>query len=497
MYSSGYSPVFKGSPASQKKMQYRSKGKSCGYYMRIVFFFSSLIQSLIIVSLVLFLYYGKTQDSASTSRIQDLEESFSRLSIENVLLKGQRKNLTNLLNATLIEKARNDWDLAEFRIHANISWFFINRTEEEKKQCSEELKLCKNQCLYGPRIQTYSLQGNCGHSTEQLKAKLELVESNFTQTINILKREMGQTVKERDNFNLEAIRLRREKSSYKMEVEFCKQKCKDDFSQSLSGISNVSKAFLGKIDSLFPSHIAFQITCPKQREHLEQIRTNCTRLSMEVEERFQHYLNNVGEQVSIIQAESSHLKAENILLSEDFRRCSTNRTGLIEEHTQNLNKLQKKHDQDKEKLLMDKIGLNEAIVVLNNNVKYLSNLIDQLKEENKKLNMSCSTKTGLHVPSGGSPYGTEAQVAPLDQYYIGQYHLVPVLQVPHQAQVAPLDQYYIGQYHLVPVLQVPHQGRTSGHGGGSISVSQHLKNLQRIINPSGSEEKQDLSRMLG
>lgn len=126
MYSSGYSQVSKPSPAAQKRMQYRSKGKSCGYYMRIVFFFSSLIQSLIIVSLVLFLVYGKKQDSACTTRTHDLEESFSRLSIENVAFRQQRRNLTNLLNATMTYKARNDWDLAKLRHYANMSSLIIH-----------------------------------------------------------------------------------------------------------------------------------------------------------------------------------------------------------------------------------------------------------------------------------------------------------------------------------------------------------------------------------
>ena len=130
MYSSSYSQVNKFSPEARKKMQQRSKGKSCGYYMRIVFFFSSLIQSLIIVSLVLFLIYGKTQDSASTTRIQDLEESFSRLSIENVGLRQQRKNLTNILNVTLTEKARNDWDLAKLRHLSNVSILFLQDSEK-------------------------------------------------------------------------------------------------------------------------------------------------------------------------------------------------------------------------------------------------------------------------------------------------------------------------------------------------------------------------------
>ncbi|XP_033960003.1 keratin, type I cytoskeletal 9-like [Pseudochaenichthys georgianus] len=408
MYSSGYSQVSRGSPASQKKLQYRSKGKgkSCGYYMRIVFFFSSLIQSLIIVSLVLFLVYGKTQDSPSTSRIQDLEESFSRLSIENVVLKEQRKNLTSLLNTTLIEKARNDWDLAEHRYYANISSILIQEMEKKQQHCLAELFVCKSKIPT-----TMNHLGNCnGGPSEQLHARLQLVESNFTQTIQRMRRDMDQTVKERDNINLEAIHLRREKSSHEKEVNFFRQKCKDDFSQSLSGISNVSKSFLEKIDSLFPSHIAFQLTCPKQREHLEQIRTNCTSLSMEVEDRFQRYLNNVGEKVSTIQAESSRLKAENTLLSDDYRRCSTNRTGLIREHKQNLDKLQQKHDKEKEELLMDKLRLHGDIEVLNNLVKYTSRVNDHLTEQNRQLNMSCMSKTGLSGLPGGLSYGTGAGV---------------------------------------------------------------------------------------
>ncbi|KAK5888785.1 hypothetical protein CesoFtcFv8_014845 [Champsocephalus esox] len=464
MYSSGYSQVSRGSPASQKKLQYRSKGngKSCGYYMRIVFFFSSLIQSLIIVSLVLFLVYGKTQDSPSTSRIQDLEESFSRLSIENVVLKGQRKNLTSLLNTTLIEKARNDWDLAEHRYYANISLILIQEMEKKQQHCLAELFVCKSRI---PTTMNHLGNFNCGPS-EQLHARLQLVESNFTQTIQRMRRDMDQTVKERDNINLEAIHLRREKSSHEKEVNFFRQKCKDDFSQSLSGISNVSKSFLEKIDSLFPSHIAFQLTCPKQREHLEQIRTNCTSLSMEVEDRFQRYLNNVGEKVSNIQAESSRLKAENTLLSDDYRRCSTNRTGLIREHKQNLDKLQQKHDKEKEELLMDKLRLHGDIEVLNNLVKYTSRVNDHLTEQNRQLNMSCVSKTGLSGLPGGSSYGTGAGVSASK----------------------------IASYGLIKPGST---GKTSGLGGGSITVAQHLRNLQRIINPSEPEEKQALSRIMG
>lgn len=208
---------------------------------------------------------------------------------------------------------------------------------------------------------------------------------------------MDQTVKERDDITLEAIQLRRDKSIQEKELQFYRQKNKDDFSQCLSGVANVSKAFLQKIDSLFPAHIAFQLTCAKQREHLEQIRSNCTSLSREVEDKLQVYLNSVGSQVSDIQSENSRLKAENWRLSEDYRWCSQNRSGLIREHRQNLDKLQEKHDKDMEKLLTDKMRLNGEKEVLENNVKFKSKEVDHLKEQIKHLNMSCLSKVSPYV----------------------------------------------------------------------------------------------------
>ncbi|XP_029929654.1 plasmalemma vesicle associated protein a [Myripristis murdjan] len=408
MYSSSYSQVSKYNPGGSKKMQHRSKGKSCGYYMRVVFFFSSLIQSLIIISLVLFLVYGKKQDSASTARIQDLEESFSRLSIENVDLRQQRKNLTNLLNVTLMEKARNDWDLAQMRSTANISIFIITDLGMKLNQCNERAKFLMPTTFGGPpckpAIPIFPSNCNCGLQDEQLKAMLELMRANFTHTTQMMRIEMDQVYRERDNINLDAIRLRREKSTLEKEMAAYRVKCKEDFALSLSGISDVSKAFLEKIESLFPRHIAFQLTCEKQKDNLEQIRSNCTSLSREVEDKFQRYLDSVGAQVSTIQSESSRLKAENWRLTEDYRWCSQNRTGLIQEHRQNTQNIQLKCDKDKEKLLVEKRRLSGDQEVLNRNINVKDKEIIHLKEHIKLLNMTCASKTGPGATPGRFPF---------------------------------------------------------------------------------------------
>lgn len=214
-----------------------------------------------------------------------------------------------------------------------------------------------------------------------------------------MRMEMDQTTKQRDALNLEVIHLRRDKSTHEKEVDFFRQKCKDDFSHSLSGVANVSKAFLEKIDTLFPTHIAFQLTCPKQREHLEQIRTNCSSLSREVEDKFQRYLDSVGKQVSSIQAENSRLMAENWRLSEDYRWCTQNRSDLIQQHRKNLEKLQKKHDDEKERVLIEKMQLNGDKEVLVSEIKYKKKVIEHLTEQLKKLNMSCISTVRKQKPS--------------------------------------------------------------------------------------------------
>lgn len=138
MYNSSYSKANFGLAA--KKM-HKSKGKSCGYYMKIVFFFSSLIQSLIIASLVLFLVYGQPEHTVEEKRLQELDQSVSKLTMENFILRGKEKNLTKVLNVTLTAKLNNDKALAELRRLANTSSLTIRSMHTtmvrfgEKKRC--------------------------------------------------------------------------------------------------------------------------------------------------------------------------------------------------------------------------------------------------------------------------------------------------------------------------------------------------------------------------
>lgn len=65
----------------------------------------------------------------------------------------------------------------------------------------------------------------------------------------------------------------------------------------MDGISTVTKEFLNRINNLFPHQLTFHLSCSSQQEQMEKIRSSCSNLSRDVENKFQIYLDNVGNKV--------------------------------------------------------------------------------------------------------------------------------------------------------------------------------------------------------
>lgn len=122
MYSNSYSRAKFGLEA---KDIHKPKGKSCSYYVKIVFFFSSLIQSLIIVSLVLFLVYGEPEKSAEEQRVAELEQSFNRLSENNIKLRKEKGELIGSLGVRTGEKGALEKEVLALKTAANVTGTLI------------------------------------------------------------------------------------------------------------------------------------------------------------------------------------------------------------------------------------------------------------------------------------------------------------------------------------------------------------------------------------
>uniref|UniRef100_A0A3B4AN51 Uncharacterized protein n=1 Tax=Periophthalmus magnuspinnatus TaxID=409849 RepID=A0A3B4AN51_9GOBI len=279
MYSSSYSRAKLGLDAREL---HRPRGKSCGYYVKIVFFFSSLIQSLIIVSLVLFLVYGQPEKSAEEKR--ELEQNINHLGEINLQLRKDKVDLNAQITAKAAEKAAVEKELETVKAAANTTEY------EFKKKVVSEVKT----------LQTLNAQQ---------KAMIDLIQANFTQMVNYLSQERDTADKERNLHHQEAITQRKENAMLKEQLTVYSRKCKEDFAQSLDGIKIVTSEFLKKINTLFPHQMSFHLSCSSQAEQMEKIRNSCTNLSSDVEKKFQIYLDVMGDNVSV-QAQTDQINCQ-------------------------------------------------------------------------------------------------------------------------------------------------------------------------------------------
>uniref|UniRef100_A0A3B3VAU1 Plasmalemma vesicle associated protein b n=1 Tax=Poecilia latipinna TaxID=48699 RepID=A0A3B3VAU1_9TELE len=345
MYSSSCSRVKLGPEARQPL--YRNKGKSCGYYMRIVFFFSSLIQSLIIVSLVLLFIYGQPEKSAEEERVKKLELEFNKLSADNMNLTKQKVELGAKLAASLAEKAALQKEIA------NFTKFRFNTV----KIVQNRILVVRFDFLVS---QTFHLNpADIAKCHERVQNETALVKSNANQMAQNLLSERDNAFRDRDNairdrdkgfrdrdiHLTEARNLRRDKDLLEEKLTTYKRKCKDDFVQALSGVQTVTTKFLNKIDNLFPHSLTFHLTCKSQREQLETIKSNCTNLSREVENKFQPYLDHVGETMTEIQWRSSQLEVQNSDLTSKLQQCEDKHKAAVAKAAMDLGEKQKFHDQ--------------------------------------------------------------------------------------------------------------------------------------------------------
>ncbi|XP_071769565.2 plasmalemma vesicle associated protein b [Centroberyx gerrardi] len=416
MYSTSYSRAKFGLEA--REPLHKPKGKSCGYYMRIVFFFSSLIQSLIIVSLVLFLIYGQPEKAAEEKRVKELELSFNKQSGDNIKLRKEKGELGAQLGARTAEKAALEKEMEKFKAEANSTVILLQQKlmqcETTKRQAltrSPPVLNCPTTPILPPVVVTTGSEVKTLQSLNaQQRALINLIEANFTQMVQYLSHERDNALKDRDTYHQDAIGLRRDNVNLKDQLTAYTRKCKEDFSHSLEGIQTVTSDFLTRINNLFPHQLTFHLTCEKQQEQMEKIRSSCTNLSRDVEDKFQKYLDNVGNKVADIQAQSSRLEVQNTHLTSNLRQCQTDCSKAAAEASRLQRLAQQNHDKQMETLLIEQNRLREEKKLQTDRLNLREREVETLKG---RLTAQASCKPGVPKPASlqAAPYQSKQTVA--------------------------------------------------------------------------------------
>lgn len=237
----------------------------------------------------------------------------------------------------------------------------------------------------------FSLDRMCPYGLKKCEDLLKLVQANFTEKMMTARFNLESANRDKLQYQLDAIELRRSKVSLEERIEKYEKSCKEDFVKSLQGIPNVTREFLKKVDDLFKKHDSFQLTCDKQSTKLEDIRANCSSLSKEVENKLQLYLDKVGSQVSSILGSNAKYQTENKLLTEDAVWCKGNLSATVEENKKALKQARLNYDQETEKLLLRIRQLTENSNLQQKLLSVKEVDIKILNEKIKALNISLTS----------------------------------------------------------------------------------------------------------
>uniref|UniRef100_A0A3B3R2Q4 Plasmalemma vesicle associated protein b n=1 Tax=Paramormyrops kingsleyae TaxID=1676925 RepID=A0A3B3R2Q4_9TELE len=380
--------------------------------------------SLIIVSLVLFLVYGQSGNSGEEKRVQELEKSCNKLMEEKKSLQQQSVMLYKKLNETSITIGKKDKELISLRSMANHSYFHFQGLQKRLNSCEDEMQAHKKRQFPGP------VPDNC--QRELTKANLQVQQLlrekfNFSQTCQELNTAQETAKKKIIGLEQSNADLRRQKTSMEKSHAMFSRECKQDYVNALGGISTVTKAFLDKIENFFSCASTFFITCEKRSMYLEQVHTNCTGLSREMESKFQSYLNHVGHIMSNIRKNNTDLMAQNEELMKELQECRQSSLARVEEGSRRLHEEQERHGREKEQMLKDKKKLESDKELQEQQLKLRFLELNHINSEKQRLNaslLSCIRMTGgggSLVPPGRSEFGdTMSHMKELQKYAVGR-----------------------------------------------------------------------------
>ncbi|NWI45826.1 PLVAP protein, partial [Picathartes gymnocephalus] len=278
--------------------------RDCGFYVKYIFLFTSLIQFLIILGLVLFMVYGNAQAGTDT-HLRLLEEQVQSHYRRIVTLGATNANLSRALNATLKDKDK-------------LQGLALKVQRELEKcnssQASNNIPQRRHPKPWGgtwgdPNPVPSQLPARSSQAEKlQLQRQLDQATSskkNLEESSRQSKSELDKATQERDRCQQDLQRARTEGDFSRAELELQRHECrslKNDMSDKFPRISELMKQFRcgeaedelrqlrDRMEGLLrrqqerDSQFIWKSTCELS---VQQCRLNCSRELQELEKRIQ------------------------------------------------------------------------------------------------------------------------------------------------------------------------------------------------------------------
>ncbi|XP_010177972.1 PREDICTED: plasmalemma vesicle-associated protein, partial [Mesitornis unicolor] len=289
--------------------------RDCSFYMKYIFLFTSLIQFLIILGLVLFMVYGNAQAGTDT-HLRLLEEELQERYGKILTLSGRNINLTRILNATLKEKqglqalavkVQRDLDKCNStqapnsipKLQEMMKIIFYQKTKLDEchmtislinASCSAEKALLRSQ-LDQTTLGKKELEENCRRAGAAL--------TKATQEQESCQQELTTTRTLHDSTKTHLELLRSECSSLRADMSYSFQRIKEAAASSpytCKAIQEQLNWLTGQTEKFFlwqqerETKYVGKSVCDM---NLLQCRLNCSREKQELEKRLQEVQSQV------------------------------------------------------------------------------------------------------------------------------------------------------------------------------------------------------------
>ncbi|NWV72349.1 PLVAP protein, partial [Malurus elegans] len=216
--------------------------RDCGFYVKYIFLFTSLIQFLIILGLVLFMVYGNAQGGTDT-HLRLLEEQVQSHYRRIVTLSATNANLSRALNATLKDKDRLQ-GLA-LKVQRELEKCNSSQASSSTPQLQELVYLQVR--LAECHMTTTLINTSCSAEKLQLQRQLDqttLSKKSLEETGQKTEAMLAKATQERDRCQQDLQSARTEGDLSRTELGLQRHECrslKDDISDKLQRVTELAK----------------------------------------------------------------------------------------------------------------------------------------------------------------------------------------------------------------------------------------------------------------
>ncbi|XP_067416204.1 plasmalemma vesicle-associated protein isoform X1 [Emydura macquarii macquarii] len=348
--------------------------KGCGFYMKYIFLFTSVIQFLIILGLVLFMIYGNAHAGTDT-HLRHLEEQVQELYGKVVVLSAKNQNLTRQLNATGKEK------LGCFQ--------FVVATQKALEKCNASLRDSNANQMMFQNIVYYAqyykaMAEDCQRNMNILNVTCYAEKLGLREEQDRLAREAQR---QRENCSKATEKLQEASSRAAGDWERCQAQVIDlrtersGLAQGQEACRSLGEKVLGKLQAAWPAiQMSMEQALPSHQ--VELVTGQLEALGKKLQEDMQSQAQQNG------QLYTAKLRCE-----DSLRECGRQRDGESQRLQQKLQGQQAACDAEAKRSYQERQALKEEAERLSRQVQEKSQLLGQAEVVRAQLESCRKAKT--------------------------------------------------------------------------------------------------------